>query len=202
LIWVSAILLARFEAMRFLELVRARMRSDRSIVAGMMVAIGVMALLAGAAGAVVAPGAGGKTQTLAELQAKFDHEENAVHKAKLIEKLGDAQFEALHAAEKAEDYNAVGLTLEKYRDNVSVALAALKKEHPDAERQSGGYRQLQMHVRRGIREVREALVTSPEEFKPPLGLVEKDLTALDDELLRMLFPSPIAGKAAKKQEKP
>ena len=167
-----------------------------------MAAVGVMAILATAAGAVVAPGAGGKTQTLAELQAKFDHEENAVHKAKLIEKLGDAQFEALHAAEKADDYAAVGLTLEKYRDNVNVALAGLKKEHPDAERQSGGYRQLQMHLRKGIREVREALVTSPEEFKPPLELVEKDLTGMDDELLRMLFPSPPAGKPAKKEEKP
>jgi chromosome segregation ATPase len=169
----------------------------------MAVAVGAMAVFAAAAGAAVMPGAGGKTQTLAELQAKFDHEENAVHKAKLIEKLGDAQFEALHAAEKAEDYNAAGLTLEKYRDNVSAALAGLKKERPDAERQSGGYRQLQMHLRRGIREVREALVTSPEEFKPPLELVEKDLTALDDELLRLLFPSPlVVGKPAKKEAKP
>src|SRR5271163_2326565 len=171
------------------------MRSDRLFVAMVVATVGVMAIwavAAGAVGAAVAPGAGGKTQTLAELQTKFDHEENAVHRAKLIEKLGDAQFEALHAAEKAEDYNAVGLTLEKYRDNVSVALAGLKKEHPDAERQSSGYRQLQMHLRRGIREVREALVTSPEEFKPPLELVTKDLTALDDELLRLLFPSPSA----------
>ncbi|MGA2419403.1 MAG: hypothetical protein ABSG69_04925 [Candidatus Acidiferrum sp.] len=176
------------------------MRSVRSFLAKVVV-VGAMSILAAAAGAV-SPGAGGKTQTLAELQAKFDHEENAVRKAKLIEKLGDAQFEALHAAEKAEDYSAVGLTLEKYRDNVDAALAGLKKEHPDAERQSNGYRQLQMHLRRGIREVREALVTSPEEFRPPLELVEKDLTGMDDELLRMLFPSPTAGKPAKKEVKP
>jgi hypothetical protein len=128
------------------------------------------------------------TPSLIELQERFDREDNAVHKAKLLQKLGDAQFDALHAAEKAEDYNQVGVTLEKYRDNVRVALAALKKEHPDAERNSNGYRQLQMHAHRGIREAEEALLASPEEFKPPLQLVRQDLVALDDEMLRLLFP--------------
>jgi len=148
------------------------------------------------------PGAGAKTESLTELQARFDREDNAVRKAKLIEKLGNAQFEALHAAEKADDYNAVGLTLEKYRDNVRAALAGLTKEHPDAERQSNGYRQLQMHLRQGIREVQEALVTSPEEFKPPLELVRGDLTGMDDELLRLLFPKQPDAKAGRKEVKP
>jgi hypothetical protein len=47
---------------------------------------------------------GATTQPLKELQDRFDREDNSVRKAKLIQKLGDAQFEALHAAERAEDY--------------------------------------------------------------------------------------------------
>src|SRR5205807_8241163 len=130
----------------------------------------------------------GVTESLAVRQARFDRETNGVHKAKLIEKLGDAQLEEGHRAGKAGEYNSVSLTLEKYRDNVRAAVEALKKQHPDAERQSNGYRQLEMHVRKGIREVDETLLVSPETYKPPLQIVRQDLIGMDEELLKMLFP--------------
>jgi len=133
---------------------------------------------------------------LADLQSRFDREPSAVHKAKMIEKLGDAQFEEARRAEKAGDNSTVGLTLEKYRDNVRAALEALKKEHPNAEKQPNGYRQLEIHVRKGIREAAESLLVAPEQFKPPLQLVRLDLLAIDDELLRLLFPlRPLNEKA-------
>jgi hypothetical protein len=130
----------------------------------------------------------GATDSLAELQARFDRETNGVRKAKLVEKLGDAQFEEARRAEKEGDHSTVGLTLEKYRDNVRAALETLKKQHPDAERQSNGYRQLQFHVRRGIREVEETLLMAPDPYKPPLEIVHKDLIEMDEELIRLLFP--------------
>jgi len=130
----------------------------------------------------------GATDTLADLQARFDRETSGVHKAKLLGKLGDAQFEEARRASKAGEYEAVGLTLEKYRDNVRSAIEALKKQHPDAEKQSNGYRQLQMHVHKAIREVDDTLIVSPEDYKPPLQLVRQDLVDLDDELLKLLFP--------------
>jgi hypothetical protein len=139
----------------------------------------------------------GGTESLADLQARFDRETNGVHKAKLIEKLGDAQLEEARRAGRASDYNAVGLTLEKYRDNVRAAVEILKKQHPDAEKQSNGYRQLEMHVRKGIREVDETLLVSPEGFKPPLQIVRQDLIGLDEELLKMLFPHRPAPPAEK-----
>jgi hypothetical protein len=141
--------------------------------------------------------ASGATQPLKELQDRFDREDNPVHKAKLIQKLGDAQFDALHAAEKAEDYAVVGVTLEKYRDNIRAALEALQKEHPDAERNSNGYRQLQIHTHRGIKETEDALRSAPDEFRPPLELVRKDLMAMDDKMLRLLFPTPASAKEPK-----
>jgi hypothetical protein len=126
--------------------------------------------------------------TVAELQTRFDHETNSVHKAKLMERLGEAQIEEARRAGKASDYNTVGLTMEKYRDNVRAAIDALKKQHPNAERESNGYRQLEVHVRKGIREVEETLLVTPEGFKPPLDLVRQNLVAMDEELLKMLFP--------------
>ena len=131
------------------------------------------------------------TDPLADLQARFDHENDAVRKAKLLEKLGDAQFDKTRAASAANDFSTVGLVLEKYRDNARAALEALKKHHPDAERHSEGYRQLEAHVRKGIREVDDAMFQAPDPYKPPLQLVRQDLSAIDDELLRLLFPRRI-----------
>jgi hypothetical protein len=91
----------------------------------------------------------------------------------------------------------VGVTLEKYRDNVRAALEALKKQHPDAEKQSNGYRQLEMYVRKGIREVDETLLVSPEGYQPPLQIVRTDLIGMDEEMLKMLFPRrPVEHHAA------
>src|SRR5712692_3181523 len=135
--------------------------------------------------AILTPGA---TESLADLQARFDRETSGVRKAKLIQKLGDAQFEEARRAGKSGDYTTVGLMLEKYRDNVRAAIDTLKKQHPDAEKQSNGYRQLEMHVRKGIREVDETLLVAPEAYKPPLQIVRQDLMGMNEELLIMLFP--------------
>ena len=128
------------------------------------------------------------TDALAELQLRFDHESNSVRKAKLLEKLGDAQFDATRHASQTQDFQSVDMILEKYRDNARAAMQALKHDHPDAERHTGGFKQLQMHVHRSLRELDEALIVSPPEYKPPLELVRRDLQAMDDELLNMLFP--------------
>jgi hypothetical protein len=124
---------------------------------------------------------------LSELQAKFDRETNPIHRAKQLEKLGDEQFAAARMAFKANDIVTVGAVFEKYRDNVRTALEGLRKLHKDAERQSNGYRQLEINVRRGIREVDETLLRAPEPYKPPLQIVRGDLDAMDRELIRMLF---------------
>ena len=130
----------------------------------------------------------GAAQSLSDLQARFDRETSGVQKAKLLGKLGDAQFDEARRAGKAGEYDALGLTLEKYRDNARAAVEALKKQHPNAEKQSNGYRQLEIHVRKGIRELDETILVSPEGYKPPLQIVRQDLMSMDDELLKMLFP--------------
>jgi hypothetical protein len=131
-----------------------------------------------------------KSAGSSELQARFDHETNSVHKAKLFEKLSDEQLAEVRHASLASDYNAVGTIMEKYRDNARAAVDALKKEHPNADHQLNGYKQLQIHIRRAIRDLKETVLLAPDEYKPPLQLVEHDLSLIDDELLQRLFPSP------------
>ena len=130
----------------------------------------------------------GAAQSPADFQARFDREPDSVQKVKLLQKLGDAQLEEARRAGKDGNHDAVGLTLEKYRDNVRTALEALKKQHPNAEKHSDGYRRLEFQVRKGIREVDETLLVAPEAYKPPLQIVRQDLNGIEEELLRLLFP--------------
>jgi len=131
------------------------------------------------------------------LQRRFDAEQDGVRKAKILQRLGDLQFAKERDAARANDYSAVGLVMEKYRDNVRAAVDALKKQHPDAEKHSSGYRQLEIHVGAGIREVRDVILAMPEPLRPPMQLVENDLKGMDRELLRLLFPRrPGEGPAA------
>lgn len=130
----------------------------------------------------------GVAEDVVTLQARFDKEADGVRKAKLLEKLGDAQFAQERAASKANDFSGAALILEKYRDNARAALDGLRKVHPDAERKPAGYKHLELHIQTAIREVDDLLSVAPEPYRPPLQLVRKDLLALDDELLRSLFP--------------
>jgi hypothetical protein len=133
---------------------------------------------------------------LSDLQARFDAENNGVRKAKMLQHLGDAEFDEAARAQRAGDFSAVGLLMEKYRDNVAAASAALEKENPDGEHHPGGYKQLEMHVQKGLRELDEYLLLAPDPFKPPLQLVREDLINVDNKLLRILFPTHRQGKPA------
>jgi hypothetical protein len=126
--------------------------------------------------------------TVAALQARFDAETNSVRKAKLLAKLGDAQFFESRRAGKAQDYPAAQLILEKYRDNVRAAIDAVIGQHPNAEKESSGYRIIELHVREGIRETRDAMNAAPLEFHAPLQVIHDDLQRSHDQLLRLLFP--------------
>ena len=126
--------------------------------------------------------------TLEELQDKFDKETDGVRKAKMIKKLSEAQFAKEREATRAGDFVTAGLVMEKYRDNVRAALAALKKKHPDAENHPNGYKQLETDTSEGLREIRDVVLTMPEPLRPPMQVVENDLREMDMELLRLLFP--------------
>ena len=151
------------------------------------------------AAALLCAGTSFAVEDLAQLQKRFDAEHDGVRKAKLLQKLGDAQFAKEREYARANDYSAVGLMMEKYRDNVRVAFDALKKQHPDAEKHSSGYRQLEIHVGVGIREVRDVILAAPEPYRPPMQLVEDDLKAMDRELLQLLFPRRPGEKPAAQQ---
>src|SRR5262245_2265070 len=126
--------------------------------------------------------------TLEQLQDRFDKETDAVRKAKMMQKLGDAQFEKEREAAKAGDFVTAGVVMEKYRDNVRAAFALLKLKRPQAEKNPNGYKQLEYNTAQGLREVRDVVLAMPEPPRPPMQLVENDLREMNMELLKLLFP--------------
>jgi len=159
----------------------------------------ILGMMVAASGLILA------TDKIQELQARFDQEPDPVRKAKLLEKVGDAQFSAARKAGHAGDYSTVGLLMEQYRNNAQTAYAGLKKRQADAERHPEGYKQMQFHVDKALRELDQILVVAPAEYKPPLRLVRGDLAAINDHLMRLLFPrrpgeSPVRPPAT--EEKP
>src|ERR1700676_2544455 len=98
------------------------------------------------------------TDTVSDLQTRFDHETNSVRKAKLLAKLGDEQFAETRLASNDNDYLTAGQVMEKYRDNARAAMDAMKKEHPTAERQMGGYNHCPPRVHRRLCELDDRLV--------------------------------------------
>src|SRR5208282_4657535 len=114
-----------------------------------------------------------------ELQDHFDRDPIAASKIKTLDKLSLAQFESA---------TNVGFIFEKYRDNVRAAFELLTKEEPNADRHGNSYRQLELEVRRGVREVEETLLAVPDPMRPPLQIVRQDLIFFDDELIHLLFP--------------
>jgi len=146
-----------------------------------------------------------RADKLSELQGRFDKEPHAATKIRALDKLSEAQFEAASKADSEGDYVTVGLTFEKYRDNVRVAFELLRKQEPDADRHPGPYRQLELQTRKGIREVEQTLTVVSPEMRPPLEIVRKDLLDFDDQLIRLLFPARSADSpkgAPKPEEKP
>jgi len=159
-----------------------RRRNDRRFPRGRGSVVLLAAALLSCAGSLAV------ADKLKELQEQFDRANHAGAKIKDLQKLGALEFEAATQASKAGDYVAVGLIFEKYRDNVRQAFELLKKQEPDADRHPGGYRQLELEVRHGIREVEDTLLAVPEEVRPPLEIVRKDLIDMDDALIHSLFP--------------
>ncbi|HXN23504.1 MAG TPA: hypothetical protein VOA41_12255 [Candidatus Dormibacteraeota bacterium] len=123
-----------------------------------------------------------------DLQDQFVHESNPIRKAKLLQRLGDAQFLQAHREQARENYDGVVRIYETYRDNVRASLTGLRGARPDAERHSDGYRQLQIQLRKGLRDLEETILSTPEELRSRLQSLRTDLITCDEDLIKLLFP--------------
>jgi len=140
-----------------------------------------------------------RQENIAALQAQFRGENDPARKVKILSKLGDAQFQLIRKETDAGNYAQALQALEDYHDEVSTAEAALKATGVDAERKPRGFKQLQIHVRKSLREVDQTILALPNEQRPPFEAIRRDLLRVDKELIDLLFPRQ-PGKTPEKEK--
>jgi hypothetical protein len=137
--------------------------------------------------ALLASPAAPRDQT-SELQARFAQETNPVHKAKLMQKLGAAEFKDIER-EVSEGQTREALhSLDQYRAEVQESSKELDAAGLNAEKNPGGFKQLQISVREALRRIDGILASMNAEQQVPFRSAREDLDRLNRHLLQELFP--------------
>jgi len=137
---------------------------------------------------------------IAELRSRFEHEPDAVNKAKLMPNLAAAEFHEIQKSISAGDAVAALATLEKYRDETRACATELDSKAIDAEKHPAGFKQLQVSLRQSLRRLEDVVVSLPNDEQAPFVKVRDDLEQLDRHLIRELFPHQPGGEAEKSKK--
>jgi len=128
------------------------------------------------------------TQSLEELRARFQRETDPVGRARAFPKMGDAMLSEVRQLAAKEKFEEALVMLTSYRDDAQMTYDALKASRINAERKSGGFKQFQIHLRRGARAIEDTIASMPFDQRAPFSRIQKDIARLDQQLIDMLFP--------------
>jgi len=125
---------------------------------------------------------------LAALLDQYRHENDPVRKARLLVKLGDDEMDL--AKKQLQGGNDVASleTLENYRGQVEQTIVSLKATGADAEKKSGGFKELQISLRVNIRRVDDLIFSLPADKRPFFREVRTALANMQNDLIDALFP--------------
>jgi hypothetical protein len=157
-----------------------------------MIALTTLSFAAGAAG----------EDRLGILREQFQADRDVVHQAKTFSKLGDALLDELHKVADAGEIPAAQAVLTEYRDDLRRIVAALRATGRDAEKQSGGFRELEMYLRKALPRLDQIILLVPFDLREPFEAQRRTVAAIDADLFHLLFPrQPAAGTQRPNGEK-
>lgn len=139
---------------------------------------------------------------LAQMQSRFDRETDPVQKAKLMQGLGDAEFQEIQKQIDAGNLSDAIAALEKYRDTALSVKKDLDAKGIDAEKHPGGYKQLEISLRSSLRRIDDMVVVLAADDQKPFLSVRKDIQQLDHHVMRQLFPRQPTSDADLDRHKP
>ena len=123
-----------------------------------------------------------------DLRSRFEHEANAVQKAKLMPALGDAEFSEIRKDVEADQFSD-GLALARqYRDQVQSCVKGLDNIKIDVEKHPSGFKQLQISLQESLRRLDALLHNMTSEEQAPFLDIRKDLDEMNRHLIEELFP--------------
>jgi len=131
----------------------------------------------------------GHKDDLAKDRAAFERETNPVHKAKIMVRLGRAEFDVIEK-DAADDNLAQALDgTREYETQVDSVAKALDATGANAEKHPAGFKELQISLRQALRRLNYLIVGLSESDQAPFLAIHSNLDALNRHLIVELFPS-------------
>lgn len=155
--------------------------------AGTRLVLTMMALTA-VLGPAGKPARAQNPEEIARRRAEFEREDDPINKARRFPRLGEELLKLLRQQVRQEAYDAALATLQEYRDLAQAAFEGLKNSGVDAEKKPAGFRHLQIHLRRSIRDLGQTITAVPVTQREPFVAIQRELEQINRALLDMLFP--------------
>jgi hypothetical protein len=127
-------------------------------------------------------------ERLAQYKLQFEKESDPVHKAKLLIKLSDYEFQQIRTETDSGNPEDGLKELETFRDECISTHQALKAKGVDPERKSAGFKELEISVRESLHRLREIVAGLSGDNQKNYARVRSQLEDLNNELIKELFP--------------
>jgi hypothetical protein len=118
----------------------------------------------------------------------YKRETDPVRRAKIFPRLGAAQLDEMQRLVETGDYMKSGEMLEEYRDEVKSTFETLKATGVDAERKPGGFKELEIHLRKALKLIDDLVRRVPDGPRVPFQMARQDVIKVNRELIDLLFP--------------
>jgi hypothetical protein len=139
----------------------------------------------------VAPGYAVNDDRAKELQkerAKLQRETDPVDRAKIGIKISDLLLEDVADAVKAGDISQMQEQLTAYSATIEGAHQTLVESGHNAQKKSGGFRELEIALRKQARKFDDYARMLTTDRREPIEAAKKLATGIRDKLLKALFP--------------
>ncbi len=128
-------------------------------------------------------------QTVQEFHARFSQETDPMHRAQMMPRLGQSEFDEITRDIDAGRLPEALAVLKEYSNEIDSAEKGLDARHIDAEKHPKGYKQLEISLRESLRRLNALLVSFTGEDQKPFLEVRQGLDELNRHLIRELFPN-------------
>lgn len=126
--------------------------------------------------------------SLGQYQTQFNHEKDPVRRAKLMPKLGRAEFDAIRRDLAAGNYDDAVKTVTVLESESAQTEDALEATGIDAEKSPAGFKEFQISVRDSIDRLNDLMAGMTADEQAPFGRARKELQEIDRVLIQRLFP--------------
>jgi hypothetical protein len=135
-------------------------------------------------------------------RTKFTHENDPVHKARILMQLGDAEFRDIQKEVGSDNAQGALAILQQYRDEAQACQKDLEATGRDPEKHPNGFKELQISLRESLRRLDNIIADLSGDEQESFRGVREDLEQMDLKLIHQLFPRRPEAQQKSQPDKP